>query len=154
VAYAELVEFVADRRRSRCRTYPRTFLALLGEDDLRDRGWLTAWMRSFVVAARAERGYFFQPWDEAGRPHPRDRNVAGSAFGDGRAPSCLTPRNRFRHLSSSGPHDGVGDEARVRSGSSTPGADLRFARPVGAIGTCEINGRERPAQRHARGQPP
>jgi hypothetical protein len=36
--------------------------------------------------------------------------------------------------------DRVGDDARVRSGSSTAGADLRFARPVGAIGTCEING--------------
>jgi hypothetical protein len=39
----------------------------------------------------------------------------------------------------------MGDDARVRSGSSAAGADLRFARPVGAIGTCEINGKHAPA---------
>lgn len=70
VAYAELVEFLSNRLRSRCRTYPRALLALLSEDELQDRGWLSAWMRSFVVTARAEPGYFFQPWDEAGRPAP------------------------------------------------------------------------------------
>lgn len=70
IAYAELVEFLADRLRSRCRTYPRSLLALLGEDELRNRGWLSAWLRDFVAATRAESGYFFQPWDEAGRPAP------------------------------------------------------------------------------------
>jgi hypothetical protein len=43
--------------------------------------------------------------------------------------------------------DCFGDDARVRSGSSTAGADLRFARPVGAIGTCEINGKDAPSVR-------
>ena len=36
--------------------------------------------------------------------------------------------------------DSVGDDARVRGGSPTAGADLRFARPVGDVRTCEING--------------
>ncbi len=70
LAYTELVEFIAGRPRSRCRTYPRTLMALLGKDELRDRGWVSAWMRGFVAAAGAEPGYFFQPWDEAGRPAP------------------------------------------------------------------------------------
>lgn len=70
VVYEDLVGFVADRLRSRCRRYPRTLLALLGEDALRDRGWLSASMRSFVIGLRAEPGYFFQPWDQAGRAAP------------------------------------------------------------------------------------
>lgn len=69
-AYTALVEFVSERLRSKCRTYPRTLLALIGEEGLRDRGWLGRWMRTFVADARAEPGPSFQPWDAAGRPAP------------------------------------------------------------------------------------
>jgi hypothetical protein len=61
-----LVEFLAERVRHKCRTYPRTLLALLGEEDLRDRGWLSTWMQNFVLDAKAESGSYFQPWDQAG----------------------------------------------------------------------------------------
>jgi hypothetical protein len=67
-AYAGLVEYIATRLREKCRVYPRTLLALLGEEGLRDRGWLSASMKTFVTAADAEPGPYFQPWDEAGRP--------------------------------------------------------------------------------------
>lgn len=70
VAYGQLVDFLADRLHGRCRTYPRTLLALLGQEELRNRGWLSTWMRGFVDATEQEPGYFFQPWDEAGRGSP------------------------------------------------------------------------------------
>ena len=38
--------------------------------ELRDRGWLSSWMKRFVVEAKAEPAPFFQPWDQAGRPAP------------------------------------------------------------------------------------
>lgn len=66
-AYVALFEFVATRVRNKARTYPRTLLALVGEDGLRKRGWLSTRMKSFTAAATAEPGPFFQPWDEAGR---------------------------------------------------------------------------------------
>lgn len=69
-AYGTLVEFLAERVRHKCRTYPRTLLALLGEEDLRDRGWLSTWMQNFVLDAKAESGSYFQPWDQAGRLPP------------------------------------------------------------------------------------
>jgi hypothetical protein len=55
--------------------------------------------------------------------------------------------DRFRRSGRQSRSDCLGDDGRVRSGSSTAGADLRFARPVGAIGTCEINGKDAPSVR-------
>jgi hypothetical protein len=55
--------------------------------------------------------------------------------------------DRFRRSGRQSRSDCFGDDARVRSGSSTDGDDLRFARPVGAIGTCEINGKDAPSVR-------
>lgn len=66
-AYHGLFEFVAERLRRKCRTYPRTLLALVGEDSLRQRGWLSNWMSTFVDDLKRENGLFFQPWDDAGR---------------------------------------------------------------------------------------
>jgi hypothetical protein len=43
--------------------------------------------------------------------------------------------------------DRKGDDARVRSRSPTAGADLRFARPAGAVATFEINGSRSSAPR-------
>lgn len=67
-AYAALVDFVAERIRNKNRTYPRTLLALLGEQGLRDRGWLSNRMKKIAADANSEPGPYFQPWDEAGRP--------------------------------------------------------------------------------------
>jgi hypothetical protein len=70
-AYTGLVEYIATRLRGKCRTYPRTLLALLGQEGLGDRDWLSTWMKKFVTDADAEPGPYFKPWDEAGRPATR-----------------------------------------------------------------------------------
>ena len=41
-AYVGLVDFVASRVREKARRYPRTLLALVGEEGLRERGWHSA----------------------------------------------------------------------------------------------------------------
>lgn len=69
-AYTGLAEFVAERVQKKCRRYPRTLLALVGEEGLRSHGWLSASMKKVVADARTEPGLYFQPWDEAGRPGP------------------------------------------------------------------------------------
>ena len=69
-AYVGLVDSVASRVREKARRYPRTLLALVGEEGLRERGWLSSWIRRFVAEANAESAPFFQPWDQAGRPAP------------------------------------------------------------------------------------
>jgi tetratricopeptide (TPR) repeat protein len=66
-AYTGLVEFIAGRLRRKTRTYPRTLLALLGEEGLRDRGGLSGWMKQFAAEVKVEPGSYSQPWDEAGR---------------------------------------------------------------------------------------
>lgn len=66
-AYVTLFEYVAERVRTKCRTYPRTLLALIGEEGLSGRGWLSSWMSKFADGVKAEPGIYFQPWDEAGR---------------------------------------------------------------------------------------
>ena len=69
-AYVGLVDFVASRVREKARRYPRTLLALVGEEGLRERGWLSSWIRRFVAEAKSESAPFFQPWDQAKRPAP------------------------------------------------------------------------------------
>ncbi len=73
-AYEGLVGFIADRVRERCRRYPRTLLALVGEEGLRERGWLSGWIRRFVAETKTEPAPYFQPWDEASRPDPGRRS--------------------------------------------------------------------------------
>jgi hypothetical protein len=67
LAYVGLTEFVMARVHSRARSYPRTLLALLGEDGLEKRGWNTRFLQEFTMSARGEPGQYFMPWDEDGR---------------------------------------------------------------------------------------
>jgi hypothetical protein len=69
-AYESLFEFIATQLQVKCHTYPRTLLAFLGEQGLKERGWLSNWMGVFIADAKTEPGPFFHPWDEAGRLSP------------------------------------------------------------------------------------
>jgi hypothetical protein len=59
----------------------------------------------------------------------------------------VPPGRVLSRSSCSRPDDPYGDDARVRSGSPTAGADLRFARAAGDVGTFEINGKDAPSVR-------
>jgi hypothetical protein len=48
-------------------SYPRTLFVRLGEDQLGERGWLTAAMRRLIEKTKSEPGPFYWPYDLAGR---------------------------------------------------------------------------------------
>jgi hypothetical protein len=67
-AYEEMRDFINERLRQRCRTYPRTLLAKLGGAGLRRRGWSSPWMEAFIDEVNASPGPFYLPHDQRTRP--------------------------------------------------------------------------------------
>ena len=72
-AYWGLRDHLEARLWANHRTYPRTVFARLGEEQLKAKGWHTAWMRQFIEGAESESGVWYWPWDVANRPQSSNK---------------------------------------------------------------------------------
>lgn len=68
-AYWGLRDHIEARLWAKHKSYPRTLLARVGEEQLAERGWLPAMMQRFVETAKSEQEPFWWPYDIAGRPN-------------------------------------------------------------------------------------
>ncbi len=66
-AYWSLRDHLEERLWVKHKTYPRAFLARFGEEQLRERGWLTAEVQRFAEQAHKEPKPYYWPYDLAGR---------------------------------------------------------------------------------------
>jgi hypothetical protein len=67
MGYRALRDHLEARLRAKCRAYPRTLLARVGEKQLKERGWMTHWMQAFTETAKEEPRPYWLPRDLAGR---------------------------------------------------------------------------------------
>lgn len=66
-AFLVIDRFLEERLREKQKVFPRTLLAKVGREELRQRGWLSPWMAHFIEEVDAEPGEFYLPRDIAGR---------------------------------------------------------------------------------------
>jgi hypothetical protein len=65
--YWGLRDHLEARLQAKSKSYPRTLLVRVGENELKQRGWLTAHMQRFIEKTKSEPKPFYWPYDLAGR---------------------------------------------------------------------------------------